>query len=324
MKKITFLALFTTIFTCYGQNYDDLIKKADSCYNAKNYKLATNFFDKAIKEKPESKKNFYNAACAASLANDKKKSTRWLEIAINNGFDNLHHINTDTDLDNVRNEKKFKNIISELKKKIEIIEANYDKPLQKELLDIFKEDQDIRNKYVSAQKKYSYQSKEIDSLGKIMLLKDSLNLIKIIKILDEKGWVGKDKVGQQANQTLFLVIQHSDLQIQQKYLPMMREAVKKGNANSSSLALLEDRVAIREGRKQIYGSQIGSNPTTKKQYVLPLEDPDNVDKRRSEVGLGAMSEYVAYWNIIWDLEQYKKDLPEIEKLSKAQNKQTNN
>jgi hypothetical protein len=98
----------------------------------------------------------------------------------------------------------------------------------------------------------------------------------------------------------------------------MREAVKKGNANSSSLALLEDRVAIREGRKQIYGSQIGTNPTTKEQYVLPLEDPDNVDKRRSEVGLGAIAEYVAYWNITWNVEQYKKDLPEIEKLSKSQ------
>ncbi len=42
----------------------------------------------------------------------------------------------------------------------------------------------------------------------------------------------------------------------------MREAVKKGNANSSSLALLEDRVALRKGEKQIYGSQIGRDQET--------------------------------------------------------------
>lgn len=313
---MTFLALFAVIVTSYGQNYEDLIKKADSCYEAKNYKLSTSFFEKAFKSKPELKKNFYNASCAASLANDKKNSLKWLEIAVNNGFNSVEHIKSDTDLDNVRKEKKFKKIINNLEESIALIEANYDKPLQKELIEIFKEDQDIRNKYVVAQKTYGYESKEVDSLGKIMLLKDSLNLIKIVKILDEKGWVGKDKVGQQANTTLFLVIQHSDLKVQQKYLPMMREAVKKGNADAVSLALLEDRIALREGRKQIYGSQIGTNPVTKTKYVLPLEDPDNVDKRRIEVGLGTLADYVKNWNITWNVEQYKKDLPEIEEMSK--------
>lgn len=313
---MTFLALFAVIVTSYGQNYEDLIKKADSCYEAKNYKLSTSFFEKAFNTKPESKKNFYNASCAASLANDKKNSLKWLEIAVNNGFNSVEHIKSDTDLDNVRKEKKFKKIINNLEESIALIEANYDKPLQKELIEIFKDDQDIRNKYVGAQKTYGYESKEVDSLGKIMLLKDSLNLIKIVKILDEKGWVGKDKIGQQANTTLFLVIQHSDLKVQQKYLPMMREAVKKGNADAGSLALLEDRIALREGRKQIYGSQIGTNPVTKTKYILPLEDPDNVDKRRIEVGLGTLADYVKNWNITWNVEQYKKDLPEIEEMSK--------
>jgi hypothetical protein len=126
--------------------------------------------------------------------------------------------------------------------------------------------------------------------------------------------VGKDVVGAQANQTLFLVIQHSDLKYQQKYLPMMREAVKKGNAKASSLALLEDRVALREGRKQIYGSQTSMNTTTRKINISPMIDPDNVDKRRAEAGLGTMAEYAAKLGIVWDLETYKKELPEIQKL----------
>lgn len=316
MKKFIFLALFATAFTCFGQDYNDLIKKADSSYQIKSYKVATEYFAKAIEVNPDSKKNFYNAACSASLANDKKKSLKWLEMAIAYGFDNLDHINMDSDLDNIRNDKKFKRIISELKKKTELAEAKYDKPLQKELLEIYKEDQSIRNQYTEAQKKYGYEGKEIDSLGSAMLLKDSLNLIKVIKILDEKGWVGKDKVGQQANQTLFLVIQHSDIKTQQKYLPMMRDAAKKGNAKPSHLALLEDRIALREDRKQIYGSQVGTNPITKKIYVLPLEDPDNVDVRRAEVGLEPLAEYVRYWDIIWNAEQYKKDLLEVEEMGR--------
>ena len=31
--------------------------------------------------------------------------------------------------------------------------------------------------------------------------------------------------------------------------------------------------------------------------VSPLEDPDNVDKRRAEVGLGPLADYVSNWNI---------------------------
>ena len=96
----------------------------------------------------------------------------------------------------------------------------------------------------------------------------------------------------------------------------MKEAVAKGNASPGSLALLIDRIEILEGRKQIYGSQIGINQNNKAYYVLPLIDPDNVDKRRTEVGLGPISDYIKNWNLIWDVEKYKRDLPELEKLNK--------
>jgi len=313
MRKMTFIAFFVVILNAQSQGYDGLIKKADSCYALKNYKLSTAFFQKAFAAKPELKENFYNAACAASLANEKKKALKWFETAIINGFDNLDHISTDTDIDFIRKEKKFIKIMADLQKKADAIEVNYDKPLQKELLEIYREDQEIRKQYSAVKKKYNYQGREMDSLSAIMGLKDSLNLQKIVKILDEKGWVGKDKVGKQANQTLFLVIQHSDLKTQQKYLPMMRAAVKEGNALSGNLALLEDRIALREGKRQIYGSQIGTNPVTKVQYVLPLEDPDNVDKRRAEVGLEPLGNYVKFWNIVWDPEKYKNELIEIKK-----------
>lgn len=146
----------------------------------------------------------------------------------------------------------------------------------------------------------------------------SKRLSKIDILFEQDGRVGADKVGGQANQTLFLVIQHSDLKTQQKYLLMMREAVKIGNVNESALALLEDRVALGEGKKQIYGSRIGYDNETNKTFVLLLEDPDNIDKRRAEVGLGLLADYVKRWDIIWNIEEYKKQLPEIEEKQKRQ------
>ena len=127
--------------------------------------------------------------------------------------------------------------------------------------------------------------------------------------------MGTDKIGSQGNRTLFLVIQHADIKTQEKYLPMMREAVKNSRASASHLALLEDRVALRKGGKQIYGSQIAT-PKDCEAYVEPLDDPDNVDKRRAAVGLGPLADYVQHWNLKWDAEAYKKQLPEIERKEK--------
>jgi hypothetical protein len=192
--------------------------------------------------------------------------------------------------------------------------CNYDKPLKRELLAIWNDDQDIRNKSADAWEKYGGESPVVDSLNKIMQITDSINLVKVTKILDEKGWVGKDKIGKLANNTFFVVIQHSDLKTQQKYLPMMHKAVKEGKSEASWLALLEDRIALGEGRRQIYGTQIYWDKETNKSYVAPLEDPDNVDVRRKEVGLDPLAHYLKQWNIVWDVEEYKKQLTGLELL----------
>lgn len=307
------LLLFTGV---NAQEYSKLISEAHKLYQAKDYKMSTDVYNKAFKIESENPSHLYNGACSASLAGNTSKAFKWLNLSIEKGWTNLKHLNSDTDLENLHSKKEWGKTIEKLEKKIALIEANYDKPLQAELLTILEEDQKYRMQMNEMQKKFGPDSKEMNDLWKITNLNDSINLLKVKKILDEKGWVGKDKVGAQANSALFLVIQHSDLETQKKYLPMMKEAVTKGNASPGSLALLIDRIEIREGRKQIYGSQIGINQKDKTYYILPLTDPDNVDKRRTEVGLGPISDYVKNWNLVWDVEKYKRELPELEKINK--------
>lgn len=189
--------------------------------------------------------------------------------------------------------------------------------LIKELDSIHHNDQVYRGQLEHVQRTYGGDSNEMQALIKKTNTNDSINLIKIEAILEKYGWLGTDVIGHEGNSTLFLVIQHSPLASQQKYLPMMREAVAKGNAEAKSLALLEDRVALRLGKRQLYGSQISWDMKTNEYYVLPLEDPDNVDKRRAMVGLGPLSDYVSKFNMKWDVEQYKKDLPSLEEKTKA-------
>ena len=317
MRNNIYTLLLLFLFTSVNaQEYSKLISDANKLYETKDYKMSTDLYSKAFKIESNNPSHLYNGACASSLAGNTKKAFKWLNLSIEKGWTNLRHLNSDTDLQNLHSKKEWGKTIEKLEKKLALIEANFDKPLQAELLTIYDEDQKYRKQIHETLKKFSDDSKEMQDLWKMTLHNDSINLLKVKKILDEKGWVGKDKVGAQANSVFFLVIQHSDLETQKKYLPMMREAVTKGNASASSLALLIDRIEIREGRKQIYGSQIGTKPNTKTQYVLPLIDPDNVDKRRSEVGLGSISDYVKNWNLIWDVEKYKSELPELEKLER--------
>lgn len=312
---IPLLLLFICSYTS-GQSYRSLIAEADGFYNNKEYQKSVDKYKAAFAIEQKNGGHLYNAGCAAALSGNKKLAFDWLNRALQNGWTNIDHLKTDSDLISLHGDKKWKVLLADMQKQVEKIEANYDKPLQAKLLAIYNDDQPIRYQYIEAEKEFGRQSPQVDSLGKRMMYMDSINLVKVTAILDTYGWIGPDKVGSTANQTLFLVIQHADLQTQQKYLPMMREAVKKKNARSSELALLEDRVALGEGRRQIYGSQIGWDAATNKEYVLPLEDPDNVDKRRAEVGLGPLADYVKNWDLTWNVEEYKKQLPALEEKMK--------
>jgi hypothetical protein len=314
MKKIIVLFCSLTLSNfSFGlanpERYLELCKKADSLYNAKDYKNSAYTFSAAFKANGwrGSINDRYNAACSWALANIPDSAFFYLQRAVFiGGYMNYSHISTDPDLTMLHEDKRWKVLLEKVKENKVKAEANLNKPLVHRLDSIEKEDQEGRMQMDAIAKKYGWESKESQALWKSIREKDSINLIKVTAILDEYGWLGPDVVGQEGNTTLFLVIQHSDQKTQEKYLPMMREAVANNKARASSLALLEDRVALGQGKKQIYGSQIARDPKTNEHYVLPLEDPDNVDMRRAQVGLQPLSEYVSHWQIKWDVEAYKK------------------
>jgi hypothetical protein len=320
MKTIFALSLFLflVVFTSQAQSsYTDLVSAAWQLYEAGDYAASAEKYQEAFQLQDGRPSDLYNAACSSALSDDKRTAIKMLKKARKAGWINARHLQQDTDLQSLHGTRSWEKLVARMQADLDAREANYDKVLQGELLEIYEEDQGIRRVFINTANELGWDHPSVDSLGKIMHFKDSVNLIRVQEILDEHGWVGPDLVGGQANQTLFLVIQHADLEVQQKYLPMMREAVELGNARPSALALLEDRVALREGRKQIYGSQIGRNPDTNQQYVLPLEDPDNVDARRASMGLGPLADYVSRYGLEWDVEEYKRNLPTFEAWQKG-------
>jgi len=179
---------------------------------------------------------------------------------------------------------------------------------------VYQSDQSVRIKYLWA-KRDNAQINVADSLQDVMHKTDSQNLIRVNTILTKYGWLGPQKVGITGSQALFLVIQHADLQTQQNYLPLIRTAEKNGEILSSNLAILEDRINMRTGKKQVYGSQGFTDKQTGKIYVYPIVDVDHLDERRRAMGMPPMKDYAKNW----DAEDYKRQLPEIEKIVQAQN-----
>ncbi len=179
-------------------------------------------------------------------------------------------------------------------------QSGFNKQLAAALDSIYDADQAGRLKLDSLQKKYGWQSEQVQSLLPSMKSQDSLNVVRIKKIIDTYGWQGPDQVGKKGSQTIFLVIQHADSLTQVTYFPVMRAAVKEGKALPRELALLEDRILTTQGKEQIYGSQVRMADSGKFEF-FPIKDEPNVNKRRAAVGLEPLEDYAKYFDIIYVL-----------------------
>lgn len=114
---------------------------------------------------------------------------------------------------------------------------------------------------------------------------DKTNMTRLASIIKRYGWPGMRFAGAAYAKNAFMVLQHADSASQRTYLPLLREAVSRGEMPASDLAMLEDRVLKSDGKAQLYGTQYES--------VMPLklylvEDPARLDERRRTMGLPPM------------------------------------
>src|SRR5438552_1197461 len=114
---------------------------------------------------------------------------------------------------------------------------------------------------------------------------DSCNLLQIEALINQYGWPGKSFMGTAGNITVFLVVQHADLATQEKYFPLLEKSVAEGESRAADFALLQDRILMREGKPQIYGSQVVFNKDAGAPEFWQIEDENNVNIRREKAGL---------------------------------------
>ncbi|MFN0036918.1 MAG: DUF6624 domain-containing protein [Saprospiraceae bacterium] len=172
--------------------------------------------------------------------------------------------------------------------------------LAKELDMLKEEDQKYRRLSDEYRSKYARDSPEYKQFVRERQRNDSLCLAKAEAIIQQHGYPGKSMVGESRQDAIWLVIQHAPLEKQEQYFPLIDAAAQKGEMRKSSWALLVDRIRMRKGQPQVYGSQVVRDEATGGGWKFhEIEDEANVNTRRAEVGLGPLEEYALQMGVVW-------------------------
>ena len=205
MKKTRFLTIIGILIinVSFGQStetYDELINEALELYESKEYLKSGQKYAEAFAANEGTLVDRYNAACSWALANQPDSSFIQLFKIVEIGkFTDIEHITSDSDLNALHADERWSKFIDLIKS----IRANFDEQLVAILDTIYQTDQGYRIKVDEMMEKYGGESEEMKAFVKIIQEQDSINVVKVTNILDERGWLGPDVIGNQGNLTLF-------------------------------------------------------------------------------------------------------------------------
>lgn len=151
------------------------------------------------------------------------------------------------------------------------------------LEEIYDADQGIRIELMDALGGHVDEGGHVGELFGRMAQIDSVNRIKMDRILSDYGWLPQSKVGEKAASAIFFVVQHGGQEMIQQHLPALQKLARENEAKTTHAAMMEDRLLMKQGKKQIYGTQ-ASGDTTGASYIWPIADPERVNERRKAAG----------------------------------------
>lgn len=110
-------------------------------------------------------------------------------------------------------------------------------------------------------------------------------------IIDKIGYPTKNKVGEEASEAAWLVIQHSigQPEFMKKCLNLLEVAVSENEANPKKMAYLTDRIAVFEGKPQLYGTQFDWDVNGNLSPNI-FDNLTKVNERRKSIGLITLEE----------------------------------
>ena len=119
------------------------------------------------------------------------------------------------------------------------------------------------------------------------------NAKRLNRIIDVIGFPTSEKIGEEASNAAWLIIQHSIGQPDfiKKWAALMEIEVKNGQADKINFAYLTDRIAVFEGNPQRYGTQFDWDENGE-MSPAKIDEYDKVNERRKAIGLNSLEEQI--------------------------------
>jgi hypothetical protein len=131
----------------------------------------------------------------------------------------------------------------------------------------------------------------VRAIGQQMRPIDEANQQALLAMLPPEGWFTIGKYGREASGAAFMIVQHSNPDLWRRFLPVLEPLAARGEVAGGDFALMYDRLALSEGRKQRYGSQMKCEGG--KFVPMPIEDAAAVEGYRAALGMRPYAEYLA-------------------------------
>jgi hypothetical protein len=112
---------------------------------------------------------------------------------------------------------------------------------------------------------------------------DRDNTERLREVIGRHGWPGRQLAGDDGAHAAWLLAQHAPPELQEEWLPLLEDAVTRGDASPADLAYLRDRVLVHRGEPQLYGTQYLVRDGVLELWTV--RDPAGLDERRAALGL---------------------------------------
>lgn len=247
--------------TVTAESNQQSIRSATAAYHAGEYRNCVERFDDAIKQGVRQPDIFYSAACCCALDGQIDKAFRYLEHAIENGYRNVSWLKKDTDLQSLRNDPRWPNLVDTCA----AINEKYLQTINRELFRLFQEDQDER------------MSDDLD--WSAVHKHDAERRVRVREMLDSGQVIVSDDYFHAA-----MIFQHGDDTI--SYLLARTLALKAVELDATNhiaawlSAAAQDRYLWHIGKPQWYGTQ--THMIDGKWTIEPIDTAAVTDEERLE------------------------------------------
>ncbi|MFI5151382.1 MAG: DUF6624 domain-containing protein [Bacteroidia bacterium] len=214
--------------------------------------------------------NLYSLVCCYAKTGKPDSALYFLKMLADRNYSHIE-LSADVDLEPLQTYPSWQRSLDKIKASFLLENRTVEDPeMAMELLEIQARDQSIRmNTQIPPER---------------ARLMDENNKIRIGQIIDATGYPTAVRVGLTASEVPVLILIHSDLSTQLKYLRAIKKSVRHKELNGEYLGILTDKIRIARGKPQLYGTQFRRDSLTGKNEAYPIKDLRHINKRRAALG----------------------------------------